>query len=238
MILVILASGRGSRLKKETSQKPKCLIKINDKTILGNLENTFKFFHKVIIISGYKYKLIKKRYSNSKVKIIVNKKFRSTNMVYSLFLAKRYINSDAVITYADIFFDNSIIKKLIKINKSILPLNSNWLHYWKKRMPIKKVLNDAENLITKKKFITHIGGKIIKNKIPKLQYMGLLKVKKKDFIKMYKIFKKINNNKIDFTSFLNLYVKKNKLNFFKTSKYWYEFDTIADLKSFRNEIKK
>ena len=120
MILIVLASGRGSRLKKETSKKPKCLIKINDKTILENLEKIFVYFNKVIIVSGYKYKLIKKKYSSPKIKVIVNKKFRSTNMVYSLFLANKFVNSDVVVTYGDIFFDESIIKRLIKIKKTVL----------------------------------------------------------------------------------------------------------------------
>ena len=34
MIAIILAAGRGSRLKKKTSNKPKCLIKIHNKSIL------------------------------------------------------------------------------------------------------------------------------------------------------------------------------------------------------------
>ena len=150
MILVILASGRGSRLKKETANVPKCLVKINGITILEGLEKLYKYFNKVIIVSGYKYKLIKNRYSNSRIKVIINKKFRSTNMVYSLLLTKKYINSDLVVCYSDIFFDQSIIKKLIKINKTILPLNKNWLNIWKKRMSNKKIYKDAENVITKK----------------------------------------------------------------------------------------
>ena len=34
MILLILASGRGTRLKYKTKNKPKCLININGKPIL------------------------------------------------------------------------------------------------------------------------------------------------------------------------------------------------------------
>lgn len=237
MILVILASGRGSRLNSETIKKPKCLIKINGKTILEELEKIFKYFDKVIIVSGYKSKFIKNRYFNSNIKVLVNKKFRLTNMVYSLFLTKKYINSDLVVVYSDIFFDTKIIKKIIKIDKTILPLKSNWFDLWKKRMSYKKIFKDAENIITKNSSIVHIGGKILKDKIPKLQFMGILKIKKRDFFKMNKIFRKIKNYKIDLTSFLNIYLKDNDLFFFKTSKFWYEFDTKKDLSVFKKNIK-
>jgi choline kinase len=223
MILVILASGRGSRLKKETANVPKCLVKINGITILEGLEKLYKYFNKVIIVSGYKYKLIKNRYSNSRIKVIINKKFRSTNMVYSLLLTKKYISSDLVVCYS---------------NKTILPLNKNWLNIWKKRMSNKKIYKDAENVITKKFSVIHIGGKISKNNLPKLQFMGILKIKKNDFFKMNKIFKKRKNYKIDLTSFLNIFLKKNNLFFFKTSKFWYEFDTYNDLRVFKNQLKK
>ena len=34
MQLIILASGKGSRLKEKTSKKPKCLVEVNGKPII------------------------------------------------------------------------------------------------------------------------------------------------------------------------------------------------------------
>ena len=45
-------------------------------------------------------------------------------------------------------------------------------------MGLKKTLNDAENLFLKNKFLKEIGTKIKKGKLPKYQFMGLLKLKK------------------------------------------------------------
>lgn len=61
-------------------------------------------------------------------------------------------------------------------------------------------------LIDKKKVIS-IGSKI-KNSRPKLQFMGLVKLKYKDFIKLYKFFISLKNPKIDMTSFLDIAIKK------------------------------
>ena len=53
-------------------------------------------------------------------------------MVYSMFLAKKYINEDVVVCYGDIIFNPNIIR-LLKVKNNILPVNLNWLKYWKKK---------------------------------------------------------------------------------------------------------
>ena len=93
-----------------------------------------------------------------------------------------------------------------------MPLNKNWLSVWKKRMNRKKIMKDAENVGTKKNILLTIGEKI-KSKLPKYQYMGLFKLKKNDFLKLSIYFKKIQNKKIDMTSFLDKSIKKIKLSF-------------------------
>ena len=79
--------------------------------------------------------------------------------------------------------------------------------------------------------MTSIGGKI-KKSLPKYQYMGIMKFKKKDFIKLKKFYFKINNKKIDFTSFLNSVIENRiiKINVLVTKKFWYEIDTFKDIK--------
>ena len=60
MILIVLASGRGSRLKNKTKDQPKCMIKIGKNMIIDHLAENFKKFNKVIIVTGYKSEKIKK----------------------------------------------------------------------------------------------------------------------------------------------------------------------------------
>ena len=58
-----------------------------------------------------------------------------------------------------------------------MPVNSNWLKYWKKRMGAKKIKKDAEDMVIKKNKLVSIGDKI-KNKMPLYQYMGIFKINK------------------------------------------------------------
>jgi choline kinase len=229
MILLILASGRGSRLKELTKKRPKCLIKIKNKSIIKYLEPIFLYFNKIFIITGYKSNLIKKELNNKKIKFIKNKEYYKTNMVHSIFVAKKEINEDIIILYSDIIFDHKIISNLIKFRSTTLPLNQRWVATWRKRMNYKGILNDAENVVTKNKKIIEIGTKIRKN-LPKLQFMGMAKITKQDYYKMYKLYKKTKDMRIDFTKFINLYIKKKlgKISYFITSRFWFEIDTIKD----------
>lgn len=230
MELIILASGRGSRLK--TNNKPKCFIKVFQKTLLEHLSINFKKFDKIFIIAGYKSFLFKKvKFKNFRV--IINKKYRSSNMVQSLYCAKKFIKTDIIIAYSDIIFDPKIINKLISKKKSSLALKQNWLSVWKKRMNTKKILKDAENIELSKNKVIAIGQKI--KTLPKAQFMGLIKLIKKDYNRSMKFYKKIKKPNIDMTSFLDLLIKNKiiNLNYFLTKKFWFEIDTPNDLIALR-----
>ena len=237
MQLILLSAGRGSRLSQNLRKKPKSLAIINGKSILEHNTDFFNKFKKKYIITGYKGNLIKKFAKKNNFKIIHNVKYKSTNMVYSSFLATKFIKEDVVICYGDIIFDSSIYN-ILKEKKNIMPLNKNWLSVWKKRMNRNKIMKDAENVDTKKNILLTIGGKI-KSKLPKYQYMGLFKLKKNDFFKLSIYFKKIQNKKIDMTSFLDKSIKKNKVKFYIKPYYkiWFEIDSYKDLVVASKELK-
>tara|TARA_B100000674_G_C37889902_1_gene938451 strand:+ start:554 stop:1276 length:723 start_codon:yes stop_codon:yes gene_type:complete len=239
MQLVVLSAGKGSRLPKKFRNKPKCLVELNSKPLILYNVNFFKKFKNKIIVSGYKQSHLNNIIKKIGFKNIINKDYASTNMVYSLFLTKNFIKNDIVIVYGDIIFNENIYK-LLQSKVNILPVNTNWLKNWKKRMPLKKVYEDAENLIVKKKYLEEIGTKIEINNLPDYQFMGIIKLQKESFIKCYKFFRKLNDKNIDMTNFLNLCIK-NKITSFKINRYynyWYEIDTISDHKFAEREIKK
>ena len=232
MDLIVLASGVGRRLKSINKSRPKCLLEVQKKPILEHTSKIFKYFNNIYIVGGYKFSLLKK-YKNKNVKLIYNKDFQKTNMVESLFKAKKKIKNDLIIVYADIIFDPKIVQKLKSKKNNVLPLKKNWLDIWKLRMKRKEIKKDAEDVVFNKQKIVSIGGKI--KKFPQAQYMGIIKLKKKDFYKSMKFYKKLNNKKIDMTNFINLAIKNKILtfNYLLTKKFWYEFDTPEDVKNFK-----
>ena len=239
MQLIVLCAGKGSRLPKKFRDKPKCLVELDTKPLLFYNLNFFNNFKNKIIVTGYKHKYLNKVSEKLGFKNIFNNNYYRTNMVYSLFLTKKQINQDVVIIYGDVIFNENIYK-ILKQNDNILPVNTHWLQNWKKRMSSRNIFNDAENLIIKNNKLLEIGTKINKNRIPKYQFMGIVKFKKNTYFKCYQFFNQLRDKKIDMTSFLNLCVK-NKILSLKTQKYsdyWFEIDTVSDHKFAEREIKK
>ena len=95
--------------------------------------------NKIYVVVGYKSKLIKKTLKNS-VNYIDNKKFKKTNSIYSLYLAKKkLINSNFILMNGDIFISKIYFAKMINQKKSCT--------YGIKR---KKYKDGEMNIITKK----------------------------------------------------------------------------------------
>jgi choline kinase len=121
MKIVILSAGKGLRLRPITSRVPKCLIEVSSKTILKHQLDLFikhNQIEEIIIIIGYKADLIKnyiKSHYNShpKIKLLVNKSYNTTNNMFSLYLAKQYINNSLLLMNGDVILDKEIVNGLI-----------------------------------------------------------------------------------------------------------------------------
>ena len=232
MQLILLAAGKGSRLSKKYRTQPKCQIEISGKTLLEHNINFYKKFRHRSIVTGFKSEKLNSFIKKNKFKNYKNKNYNKTNMVYSLFKVRSLKSNNIVVCYGDIIFDNTIFNDLKKnYSNTIVLLKKNWLKVWRGRMNYSKIKSDAENVEIKNNFIISIGRKIT-NKLPKYQYMGIIKFKKKDFYKLKKFFKKIKNTNIDFTSFLERAITSKiiKVKAAFTSKFWYEIDTLGDIK--------
>jgi len=236
MQIVILASGRGKRINHNL---PKSLIDIGNTCLFDQNKKFYKNFKHKILTVGYKKEKFLSKIDKSYI-LVENKKFKSTNMVESFFLAHEKLkkNCDILILYADILIDRKKIK-IDKINtkKSLIFMNKNWLSLWKRRMNKKEIFIDAENVIIKKNKILEIGGKIEKF-LPKFQFMGMILLKYKDYKNLLKFYIGIKNNKIDFTTFLNLAIQKKKIDFFAKifNCKWMELDNPKDIKILKKMI--
>ena len=215
MIFIVLAAGQGTRLYPLTKKIPKCLVKYQGKSILDyQLDNCKKIkIQKIFLVSGYKSSKIKRK----NIIKIKNEKYKTTNMLYSLFKLKRLFDgkNDLIISYGDIIYKNRVLRKLINSREQISTvIDSNWYNYWKLRM--ENPLDDAESLkIDKNNYITDIGKKVKNLKDIKGQYIGLTKISKKISKKILKVWIDMNNkknkNKINnlyITDFLQILIKK------------------------------
>ena len=242
MKAIILCAGKG---KRTGLLYPKCLQKFSDGSSI--LEKKLEILKKIgfkknniIFATGFREDLIKKK-TNNLFTYVKNKKFNTTNMIFSLNEVLKKIKSDDIcVIYADILFQAKDLKKIILSKKKIITLvDTKWLQKWKLKSNFKE---DLEELKLNRNRVVAIGKKT--NKIDDIdgRYVGITKFSKsiiQDF-KKKKILEKflLNNIKLDFTTFLmklinnnfNVYALKKELD-------WYEFDTKQDFKNYEKDFR-
>lgn len=130
MKAVILASGVGTRFFPITHHQPKCLIKVNGRSILARIldsliENGVK---DIIITTGHLEKqirdFIEENYPKIKATYVFNPKYKETNYIYSLWLAKDKLkNTDILLLHGDLIYDSVLLKRTIAFPQSSVLLN-------------------------------------------------------------------------------------------------------------------
>ena len=123
--LVILAGGKGTRIKKFLRNGPKPMLKFNKKYFLEYLlQGLSKYdFEKIYILTGYKSKTIFDKFHNkyinfTKIKCVKEKIPLGTGGALSM-LKKENIN-DFILTNGDTIFDIDLISLIKSHNKNYL----------------------------------------------------------------------------------------------------------------------
>lgn len=104
-----------------TVDKPKCLVKIYNETILERQlkllkKNNIKRF---IITTGpfqnQIRQMVKKYFFHLNIKFVFNKFYKETNYIYSLFLVQKLINdNDILLLHGDLVFNGEVLSKLLE----------------------------------------------------------------------------------------------------------------------------
>lgn len=120
MKAIILAAGIGSRLKKITQDKAKCMVEVNGESLIERALKQLdkKKLEEIVIVTGYKEKILKefieKLNIKTKIKFYNNEVYNKTNNIYSLFLAKEeLINNDIILLESDLIFEEKLLENLI-----------------------------------------------------------------------------------------------------------------------------
>ena len=174
MKAIILAAGEGKRLGELTKTTPKCLaISLNGKTLL---ELQVQVFHSagirdIVIVVGHAGSAIQ----NSNLRVCWNYDYAETGILDSLFAAEHELNEDVIISYSDIWYEQSVLRSLLQNDDDItIAIDRNWEPAYEGRTahPIseaEKVALDSNNRVVR------IGKMGISQDVDG-EFIGLLKL--------------------------------------------------------------
>ncbi len=258
MKVIILAAGQGTRLRPLTDNCPKCMVKVNGKSIIERqLETMYACGIKeddITIITGYRNDVLKDYFKNMGLHFIVNEEYETTNMVCSLMCARKIMESeeDILISYGDIIYNTDVLNKVLASESdSSVIVDDGWYEYWSVRC--ENPLDDAETLMfDEDDNLTEIGQKT--NDLAKVQsqYIGLMRFRREGLKAMLDLSAEAerrsnageklwrterNYQKMYMTDLLQgLIDEGNRLRAVHIHRGWFEIDDKEDLKVVEAQI--
>jgi len=125
---VILAAGQGTRIRSVHGEHPKCLIEVDNTTILDHQLDSLSLagIRDVAIVVGYEKEQIinhvmkRKGRNLQRIHFIENPAFAITNNIYSLWLALEWLRGDSfIVLNADVIFDAEILDIAVRSKSPI-----------------------------------------------------------------------------------------------------------------------
>lgn len=136
MQALILAAGTGSRLGKHTKDNTKCMLEINNvsliKHTLEKLNNVG--IRKLILVVGYKkdnlIQHVGDKYKDIDIEYVENPIYDQTNNIYSLYLAKDKLEQDdTILLESDLIFEEEVLQRLLDDERRSIAVVDKYLSW-------------------------------------------------------------------------------------------------------------
>src|SRR2546425_12941632 len=166
MKAVILAAGRGTRIRSVHGKRPKCLIEVDNSAILDHQLDALSIvgINEVAIVVGYEKEQIiahvnARRLLTQRIHFIDNPGFAITNNIYSLWLALDWLRGDSfIVLNADVIFNPEILGLAVRphapISMIVAPL-------WRGEKMKSIIPADPVNIMKKKNFWEEVSATYI-----------------------------------------------------------------------------
>jgi len=131
---LLLAAGTGSRLLPLTQDSPKCLTLVNEKPILGRLVENLRLqgFKRLVIVTGYLSASIEEylgtMYHDMVIEYVHSPFYKTTNNIYSLWMARDIIAEPFVLLESDLVFDHSLLSEMIYPDRLAVAGIREWMN--------------------------------------------------------------------------------------------------------------
>lgn len=241
MKAIILAAGRGSRMKELTDESPKCLAELRGKPLLEWQLSALREagIDEISIVTGYKRESLASR----GLVEFHNARWSETNMVSSLACAEEWLNSEpCIVSYSDIFYEANAVRSLMRSQAPLaLTYDPDWVVLWESRFG--DPLLDAETFrINLDGTLMEIGSKPKSVNEVEGQYMGLLRFTPEGWAEIKRIRGGLTQEKSDkmhMTGTLQMVIEAGRIPIYALPYKggWGEVDSTEDLMLYNHDNK-
>ncbi len=161
---LLLAAGMGSRLFPLTQNAPKCMTIVNDISILERLVANLKMngFKRLVVVTGHLQKHIRDflgtQAGDIKIEYVYSPQYKTTNNIYSLWMARKAINEPFLLLESDLVFDESLLDAMRYPDRIAVAKMQPWMNgtcvTLNKSNHVKAFLADNENSLGDAKYKT------------------------------------------------------------------------------------
>lgn len=226
---LLLAAGTGSRLFPLTKSSPKCLTLVNDESILDRLITNLKNqgFKRLVIVTGHEQQCIVdylgNRSGNIHIEYVHSPLYKTTNNIYSLWMARNSINEPFVLFESDLVLNSTLLDHMVYPDRIAVARMKPWLDGT-------TVQIDNRNKVTGFQKGTTEAYSDIRYKTVNIYSFSLTSWQA--IVKRLNQHIEAGNVNCYYETVFSEMVETNSLSFHSVSfdhKPWYEIDTINDL---------
>ena len=131
---LLLAAGTGSRLSPLTDTMPKCLVSVNGIAILERLVHTLCLhgFKRLVVVVGHQAEGIRDflgtQAEGMEITYITSPLYKTTNNIYSLWLARQAIKEPFLLIESDLVFDTSMLENMLRPDRIAVARMQSWMN--------------------------------------------------------------------------------------------------------------
>ena len=131
---LLLAAGTGSRLRPLTQNAPKCLTEVGGHPILGRLIYNLraKGFERLVVVLGHQgdqiREFLRHKADDMRVDYVFNHVYRTTNNLYSLWLARQQIQEPFLLVESDLVFESRMLDDMLYPDRIAISNLRPWMN--------------------------------------------------------------------------------------------------------------
>ncbi len=131
---LLLAAGTGSRLYPFTRNAPKCLTIVNGMSILERLISSLNQhgFKRLVVVTGHQENCIRDFLGNQagdiKIDYIFSPLYKTTNNVYSLWMAREIINEPFLLLESGLVFGEALLDDMLYPDRIAVAKMQPWMN--------------------------------------------------------------------------------------------------------------